>query len=850
MAVGEYETGGYEQPLIEFWNGSAWTIEPASLPTGASGGWLYGVSCPSTATCTAVGTYYTSAGGPFEQSALAESWDGSSWSLQPIPAPTSTTSSSLNAVWCFSKTSCNAVGSNATDSGEETLAESWDGTSWSIQTTPNPSGSTHSSLANLSCDPGSSNGAPCKAVGSSEDETLIESWNGTKWSLDETPVISNADGDSFSIENSLNDVSCTFSKACTAVGSYLDNSIGAWLALAERWNGTSWTVEPTPDPPVVEADSTTDVAGTSATLNGMVWPDRATVTSCYFEYGTSYPLTSTVPCAQAIGAGTSPVTVTADLSGLAPNTTYYVALAATNAGGTATEDFSSSFTTGGASPGGGGGSGGGGGGPPPPSCASSEPAICSVTPDHGPWSGGTTVTIKGVGFQNGDRICWYTGTPALAIQEGCDSSTAVTSATELTARTPAISSPNDAGTRYLGIQRCCSGLSLDNFVSDVSYSYTADFTNCPGPGTAVATDFPAVPVASLGSLLKSYSVEYGALALTWKAVSPDPSVVCSVQSSVGALPVYVEFHPGLLPLPPVIPTGIPILAALSVTSARLDYFPVNQTRPPVCNWQTVTHDCSLNGDGLVMVRWHTDGFDEEDPILHTSFYNSGPLTYYVNASDTNIAGSLQSLEVYIHKTLIAHLPLVEKIAVVQEPPADLEVRDALGRVTGFERGDSVSRGIPHATYVSGSHGFSAVILPQPDSGPYSVTVSGKPKTPYNLSMSAFEVSAADALQAVNVIRAGKLNSGGRIDFTFAPAVSATPRIGRHRTAIARAHGRRRIRVKYALPRAVDSNGRAVPVVCMPRSGSLFRVGKTRVTCVAGATVGPVAESAFFVSVRR
>ncbi len=836
MAVGSYYSAATSQtvPLAELWDGSAWTIESAPLPSGADNGALTGVSCPEKAACTAVGAYSTPSTG---QTPLAESWDGSTWSIHPAASPTGSTGSALNAVWCESAKSCSAVGSSASSSGGSlTLAESWDGTSWTIEPTPNPNASSYNGFTNLSCAP---EGKPCTAVGFSGNTTLTESWDGMTWG--ELPITPEPAG---STQSSFSDVSCTAPNVCTAVGQYLDSTegpTGAYLTLAERWNGTSWTIQLTANPALAGTDAATNITSSTADLHGTVYPGGA-ATTCYFEYGTTSAYGSTMPCAQTTGPGAAPVSVSANLAGLSPNTTYYFNLVATNAGGGMSyTPGPASFTTLATS---------GSGGPPPPPCASSEPAICSVTPDHGPWSGGTTVTIKGVGFQNGDRICWYTGTPAFAIQEGCDSSTMVTSATELTARTPAISSPNDAGTRYLGIRRCCSGLSLDNFVSDVPYSYTADFTNCPGPGTALATHFPVVPVASLGSLLKSYSVEYGALALTWKAVSPDPSVVCSVQSSVGALPVYVEFHPGLLPLPPVIPTGIPILAALSVTSARLDYFPVNQTRPPVCNWQTVTHDCSLNGDGLVMVRWHTDGFDEEDPILHTSFYNSGPLTYYVNASDTNIAGSLQSLEVYIHKTLIAHLPLVEKIAVIQEPPADLEVRDALGRVTGFERGGSVSRGIPHAAYVSGSHGFSAVILPQPDGGPYSVTVSGKPKTPYNLSMSAFEVSVADALQAVNVMRAGKLNSGGRIDFTFAPAVSATPRIGRHRAAIARARGRRRIRVKYALPRAVDSNGRAVPVVCVPRSGSLFRVGKTRVTCVAGATVGPVAESAFFVSVRR
>lgn len=341
MAVGGYSTGGEAQPLIEFWNGSVWTIEAGPLPSGATGGWLYGVSCPAEKTCTAVGTYYTSAGGPAEDLALAESWNGSSWSVQPTPTLTPSTSSSLNAVWCESKESCNAVGSIFTAAGEETLAESWDGTSWSVKPTPNPGASTYSYFTNLSCDPA---GAPCKAVGSSQGEILVEAWDGTKWSIDSSPQIPNA------TESNFSDVSCTSAKACTAVGSYFDALVGGQLTLAERWNGTNWTVEQTPDPPVVETGSATNVAGSSATVNGTVWPDGATVTNCYFEYGTSYPYTSTVPCAQAVGAGTSPVSVSGDLSGLTPNTTYHVVLVATNAGGTATDGFGSSFTTSGGSP--------------------------------------------------------------------------------------------------------------------------------------------------------------------------------------------------------------------------------------------------------------------------------------------------------------------------------------------------------------------------------------------------------------------------------------------------------------------------------------------------------------------
>ena len=467
MAVGQYTpTGSEAQPLIEFWNGSVWTIQAAPLPSGESGGSLYGVSCPSTTTCTAVGSYFTSAGGPTEELALAESWNGTSWSVQPTAATMPLTSSSLNAVWCLSAASCEAVGRIYTGSGEETLAESWNGTSWSIQPTPNPSGSTFSYFANISCAPA---GTPCKAVGSSGNETLVESWDGTSWSTDTTPKIPNA------TESSFSDVSCTSTIACTAVGYYLDNTVGAQgarLTLAERWNGTNWTAEQTPDPPVVETEAATSLASTSATVVGNVWPERANVTGCYFEYGTSYPYSFTAPCSAAVGAGTAPVSVSADLSGLTPSTTYYAALVATNAGGTATDHAPISFTTPASTPGppppGGSPPSGG---PPPGGCPGSQPAICAVTPGHGPAAGGTAITVYGAGFEPGDRLCFWTGVPVLRVGPVCASDTQIVSSTEIHATTPSFVSPNAFGPFNLGIQRCCSGLSLLEFVSSVSFNF-------------------------------------------------------------------------------------------------------------------------------------------------------------------------------------------------------------------------------------------------------------------------------------------------------------------------------------------------------------------------------------------
>jgi phosphodiesterase/alkaline phosphatase D-like protein len=92
-------------------------------------------------------------------------------------------------------------------------------------------------------------------------------------------------------------------------------------------------------PAVVQADVTSEAASkvtpTGATLNGTVNPDGLPVTTCQFEYGTSQgALPQTIACSPSPGAGSSPVAVSANLAALAPGTTYYFRLAATNANGT------------------------------------------------------------------------------------------------------------------------------------------------------------------------------------------------------------------------------------------------------------------------------------------------------------------------------------------------------------------------------------------------------------------------------------------------------------------------------------------------------------------------------------
>jgi hypothetical protein len=105
-----------------------------------------------------------------------------------------------------------------------------------LRKTP-PIGAQPDQLAAVSC----TSATACTAVGSYGGLTVAEAWNGTKWSVEPTANPTGSKG------SSLAGVSCTSATACTAVGGY-DNGDGTYATLAEAWNGKSWVVEPTPNP--------------------------------------------------------------------------------------------------------------------------------------------------------------------------------------------------------------------------------------------------------------------------------------------------------------------------------------------------------------------------------------------------------------------------------------------------------------------------------------------------------------------------------------------------------------------------------------------------------------------------
>ena len=228
------------RPLVEEWDGTHGSVVAIPEPTGATGSELGGVACPSATSCLAVGDATLPSG----HETLFGQWNGTSWSITPSPDPPGVTSLTFSGLACVSTTDCFAVGSTIVDPHvrtSNTLVEHWDGTSWSVMTTPNRPVK-FNQLVDVSCPTSTS----CTAVGFSYDgakkDTLVERWDGMTWSIVPSPDASGT------THTSLLGVSCASDTSCVAVGDDLPVGGRFYAAVLEKWDGTSWSLVPVPLP--------------------------------------------------------------------------------------------------------------------------------------------------------------------------------------------------------------------------------------------------------------------------------------------------------------------------------------------------------------------------------------------------------------------------------------------------------------------------------------------------------------------------------------------------------------------------------------------------------------------------
>jgi hypothetical protein len=211
---------------------------------------LNAVAAVSSGDVWSVGSYYSGT-----QQTLAEHWDGSTWSL--VSSPNLGTGSYLNGVAAISGSDVWAVGYYNNGTVNQTLVEHWNGAQWSVVSSPNLGTSSNYLFGVTGVSVGD-----VWAVGNyinvNTIRTLVEHWNGTQWSVVTSPNI----GISY---NYLNGVAAISGSDVWAVGYYINGTVHN--TLVEHWNGTLWSVVSSPN----LGTNSNYLNGVAAVSAGDVW---------------------------------------------------------------------------------------------------------------------------------------------------------------------------------------------------------------------------------------------------------------------------------------------------------------------------------------------------------------------------------------------------------------------------------------------------------------------------------------------------------------------------------------------------------------------------------------------------
>src|SRR5215216_1684505 len=206
------------------------------------------------------------------------------WKIVSSPnVGTGTYGNRLNAVAVVSANNVWAVGFSPHPSGtplyiRQTLIEHWNGSNWSVIPSPNPAGKTYVVLNGVAA----VSASDIWAVGHSGDpgsiplQTLTMHWDGTRWSIIPSPSPGTYNG------NVLTAVAAVSTNNVWAVGWYQSGPTGQeGGALTMHWDGTNWSTVSFPPPP---GDSYQIFKGISAVSANDIWAVGYSQWSYFYGY--------------------------------------------------------------------------------------------------------------------------------------------------------------------------------------------------------------------------------------------------------------------------------------------------------------------------------------------------------------------------------------------------------------------------------------------------------------------------------------------------------------------------------------------------------------------------------------
>ena len=240
--------GTYYGTFIDRWNGGSWSIGASFGVHPGSFTKLYGAACTSANDCWAVGAGYS----------LITHWNGSLWAPFSSPSP----AGDLYGITCVSSAQCWAVGSSSRFVGpgvtlEQTFIEMWNGTAWSIIASPNTD-STHTNRLNSVACPATSS---CFSVGyyvnsNGQNQQLLERWDGNTWVIANLPETGGRGSE-------LRSITCPLPTQCWGVGYFLDD-YNLSRTLIEQWNGDAWSIVGSPNSSSLQDNQLNSITCSSA----------------------------------------------------------------------------------------------------------------------------------------------------------------------------------------------------------------------------------------------------------------------------------------------------------------------------------------------------------------------------------------------------------------------------------------------------------------------------------------------------------------------------------------------------------------------------------------------------------
>lgn len=222
------------QVFIDVLTGATWAVHALTPPTGSEFAAFTGVSCVSVTYCALAGVVYQRVG----EASLLAAWNGKALSIMKAAA---SFPAFLDGVSCASAKSCVAVGTWFTGPADLGYYEIWNGSVWrGARVRPQPKSMPVSSPQAVSC----ATPANCLAVGyyrvpvkgGYPNQSLAEVFNGKSWTRLSVPAVAGA------INTGLSAVSCVSATRCVAVGTAVRGTPSSYstTALSAFWNGKSW----------------------------------------------------------------------------------------------------------------------------------------------------------------------------------------------------------------------------------------------------------------------------------------------------------------------------------------------------------------------------------------------------------------------------------------------------------------------------------------------------------------------------------------------------------------------------------------------------------------------------------